>query len=291
MENMNTESWYHSIRWNRLFEHLMGYLVLLAFVVVLLFPFYWMVITSIKPLDEMTRLEGSLLWVEEPTLSNFTQLFEEWPFKKWLRNSFIVTASATSFSLVVGTLAAYSLVRYKFPGSRPLGLGMFVTYLVPPIMLLIPMMTIVRSIGLYNRLPALIIVYPTLLVPFCTWYLMGFFRTIPVDMEECARVDGATHWQAFYKVTLPLARPGIISAGIFAFTLSWSEYLYSLALVRAENLMTLPVGVPSKLTQADVFFWGPMMAGALIASIPLAILYSFSMRGFVSGLTAGAVKG
>lgn len=287
----NTIPWYQRVRWAKVSEHVIGYLILFVFIVVLLFPFYWMVITSVKTDAEMTRLEGSLLWVKEPTLKNFTRLWNDWPFKKWFRNSVIVSGSTTLFSVIVGTLAAYSLVRYKFPGSQVLGMGMFVTYLVPPILLLIPMMTIVRSIGLYNSLPALILVYPTLLVPFCTWFLMGFFRSIPVDMEECARVDGATHWQAFWKVTLPLARPGIISAAIFAFTLSWSEYLYSLSLVRAENLMTLPVGIPSKLTQADVFFWGPMMAGALLGSIPLAIVYSFSMRGFVSGLTAGAVKG
>ncbi|NDJ75820.1 MAG: carbohydrate ABC transporter permease [Chloroflexi bacterium] len=281
-------------RWSKLTEDAFAYTILTIFLVLLLFPFYWMAITAITPEQETTRLDDSLLWTTNPTFDNIENLVDDDvpPFRRWMRTSLIVTVSTTIFSVVAGTLAAYSLVRFRFPAARPLGLAMFITYLVPPILLFIPMMRLTESVlGIYDSKWALVVAYPTMLVPFSTWFLMGFFRSIPPDMEECARVDGATYWQAFYKVTLPLARPGIVSAAIFSFTLSWGEYMYARGLILSGNLWTLPVGVPNVLSTGDVFIWGQIMAAALIGSLPIAIVYGFFMQSFVAGMTAGAVKG
>lgn len=266
-------------------------IVLIAFLIFLLFPLVWMAITTFKPIKEMTDPEIGPLEIRNPTLENFEVLFDDTPFNYWFRNSVLVSVSTTVFSVVIATMAAYGLVRFRFTGAQSIGLAVFVTYLVPPILLFIPMAVVIRQLGLFDNLWSLVIVYPTIMVPFCTWLLMGFFQTIPKDMEECARVDGATYWTSFFRIVLPLARPGIISAAIFTFTMAWSEYLYALVLLPSRELRTLPVGVPSELQVADFFMWGSIMAAALLGSLPIAILYAFSMRSFVTGLTAGAVKG
>ncbi len=266
---------------------------LVAFLVIWLFPVFWMGITSIKPNAEITRQEAPL-GVAEPTLDNFTFLFDtenRVQFVRWSLNSLMVSTATTLLSVVAGTMAAYALVRFKLIGGSAMGLGIFVTYLLPQTLLFIPMTYIVRQLNLYDNLFALVLVYPTMMVPFCTWLMMGYFRAIPSDMENSARVDGATRWQAFYMIALPLARPGIISASIFTFTLSWSEYLYALVLMPSSANQTIPIGVPNALSSGDVFIWGSLMAAALLGSLPVVLVYAFFMRYFVSGMMVGAVKG
>lgn len=284
----------HSIRQDQRFQKLfwdtLSYLTLVLFMLFFLFPVAWMIMTSFKPNSEITQNEAPLSIIN-PTTENFQLLFEMTPFVTWTGNSLLVSVATTVISVSVGLLAAYALVRFHFPGTRAMGIGIFVTYLVPQTLLFIPMSLLVQQIGLYNNLFSLVVVYPTIMIPFCTWLLMGYFRAIPIDMEECARVDGATRWQAFYLIALPLARGGIVSAAIFTFTLSWSEYLYALVLVPSLSAQTLPVGVPNALALGDVFFWGSIMGAALLGSLPVVIVYALFMRSFVEGMTAGAVKG
>jgi multiple sugar transport system permease protein len=186
-------------------------------------------------------------------------------------------------------LAAYAIERVRFTGARVTGLMIFLAYLVPPSILFIPLAFIVFKVGIFDSRLALILTYPTFLIPFCTWLLMGYFRTIPFELEECALIDGANRWQILTKIVLPLAVPGLISAGIFAFTLSWNEFIYALTFVSSSEIKTLPIGVVTELVEGDVYHWGPLMAGALFGSLPVAIVYSFFVEYYVSGMT-GSVK-
>ncbi len=256
-----------------------------------LFPFYWMVITSLKPNQELYNVETNPLYVSHPVLEHFIYLFEKTLFPRWLLNSVIVAVVATALSLIAATLAGYALARLRFPGANFLGWAIFVTYLIPPTLLFLPLTQLVFQIHLGNSLLGLILVYPTFLIPFSTWLLIGYFRSIPPDLEECALIDGATRLQSFALITLPLALPGLLSVGIFSFTLSWNEFLYALAFISDPRIKTVPIGVTSELVRGDVFFWGELMAGALLGSIPVALIYSFFVEYFVAGLTAGAVKG
>ncbi|NUZ08366.1 carbohydrate ABC transporter permease [Piscinibacter koreensis] len=265
------------------------YAPLLAFVVVLLFPFYWMAITSVKPNTELLSREGNPFWVVAPTLAHFEKLLFNTAFPQWLWNTVLVSVVATGFSLFASVLAAYSIERLRFKGSKQTGLAIFLAYLVPPSILFIPLADVVFKLGLFDTRWALILTYPTFLIPFCTWLLMGYFRSIPFELEECALIDGATRWQILTKIVLPLAVPGLISAGIFAFTLSWNEFIYALTFISSSETKTLPVGVVTELVEGDVYHWGPLMAGALFGSLPVAFVYSFFVEYYVSGLT-GSVK-
>jgi len=267
------------------------YIPLFIFLVVLLFPFYWMFIASIKPDQELYTIRMSPFIVRNPTASHWLLLFKETLFTRWVINTFLIATASTAISLVCAVLAGYSLSRLNYRGSTTIGVSIFVTYLVPPTLLFIPLTDIIGGMGLLDSPIALILAYPTILVPFCTWLLMGYFKTIPRELEECARIDGATRFQAFYRIILPLATPGIISAGIFAFTLSWNEFLFALVFISSPELKTVPVGVVSELVRGDTFYWGSLMAGALFGSIPVAIVYSFFVDQYVSGMTGGAVKG
>ena len=260
-------------------------------VVVMLFPFYWMVITAFKPNQELYNVEANPLYVTRPVLEHFTFLFQKTLFGRWISNSLIVALVSTTISIVTSTLAGYALARLKFPGANFLGWGIFITYLIPQTLLFLPLTQVVFQINLGNSLWGLILVYPTFLIPFSTWLLIGFFRSIPIDLEECAMIDGARRVQAFFRITLPLALPGILSVAIFSFTLSWNEFLYALAFISDPKTKTIPIGVTSELVRGDVFFWGALMAGALLGSIPVALIYSFFVDKFVAGMTAGAVKG
>ncbi len=292
-----TSTQFGSLRQDRRFQegiwNALAVVALVIFVLLWLFPIFWMAVTSIKPNAEITN-NIAPLGVVEPTLENFTNLFDvegRVQFVRWMTNSLLVSTATTVISVIVGTMAAYALVRYRIVGRGAMGLGIFITYLLPQTLLFIPMAFIVQRLGLYDNLFALVLVYPTMMVPFCTWLMMGYFRAIPDDMEASARVDGATYWQSFYMIALPLARSGIISAGIFTFTLSWSEYLYALVLLPSSGGQTIPVGVPNALSSGDVFAWGSLMAAALLGSLPVVVIYSFFMRYFVSGMMVGAVKG
>lgn len=267
------------------------YLGLAFFVVTMLFPFFWMLITSFKSNQELYNVKGSPFWVQTPSLDQYTLLFTKVAFLTWLKNSLIVSAVSTLVSLVVGIPAGYAIARLRFKGAETIGLGIFITYLVPTTLLFLPLAYVIRSIGLYDSIWSLMLTYPTFLIPFCTWLLMGYFKGIPKELEESAIVDGATRLQALFKIVLPLALPGIVSAGLFAFTLSWNEFVYALTFIQSNDAKTIPIGVVGQLTLGDVFFWGPLMAAAMIGSVPIVIFYGFFLEYYVKGMTAGAVKG
>jgi len=259
------------------------------FVFVLLFPFYWMTITSFKPDAELLARDGNPFLVIAPTLAHFKKLLFDTAYPEWLWNTVIVSVVATFVSLAASVLAAYAIERLRFKGSRHVGLSIFLAYLVPPSILFIPLAAIVFQLGLFDTRWALILTYPTFLIPFCTWLLMGYFRSIPYELEECALIDGATRFEILWKIILPLSVPGLISAGIFAFTLSWNEFIYALTFVSSSEVKTVPVGVITELVDGDVYHWGALMAGALLGSLPVAVIYSFFVEYYVSGMT-GAVK-
>jgi multiple sugar transport system permease protein len=266
------------------------YLPLCVFLFVLLFPFYWMAVTTFKPNDELYNFKAhNPLWVASPTLANIDKLLFHTQYPEWLFNTMAVAVAATALSLFASVLAAYAITRLRFKGAQTVGLLIFLAYLVPPSILFIPLATMVYALELYDTIWALILTYPTFLIPFCTWLLMGYFKSIPYELEECALIDGATRIQILWKITLPLAVPGLISAGIFAFTLSWNEFIYALAFISSSEEKTVPVGVLTQLVEGDVYHWGALMAGALFGSLPVAILYSFFVEHYVSSLT-GAVK-
>jgi multiple sugar transport system permease protein len=265
------------------------YIPLGIFLFVLLFPFYWMVVTSLKPNAELLDHERNPFWVVAPTLAHFKKLVFDTQYPRWLWNTLLVSVSSTVLSLSAAVLAAYAIERLRFKGSKVVGLLIFLAYLVPPSILFIPLSTLVFELGLFDTPFALILTYPTALIPFCTWLLMGYFRTIPFELEECALMDGASRLAVLFKIVLPLSVPGLISAGIFAFTLSWNEFIYALTFISSSETKTLPVGVVTELVDGDVYHWGPLMAGALLGSLPVAVAYSFLVEYYVSGMT-GAVK-
>ena len=265
------------------------YIPLLIFLFVLLFPFYWMVITAFKPDGELLSQTGNPFWVVAPTLAHFKKLLFDTQYPAWLLNTVIVSVVSTFASLAASVFAAYAIERLRFQGSKQVGLGIFLAYLIPPSILFIPLAAIVFKLGLFDTRWALILTYPTFLIPFCTWLLMGYFRSIPYELEECALIDGATRWEILVKIILPLAVPGLISAGIFAFTLSWNEFIYALTFISSSEVKTVPVGIVTELVEGDVYHWGALMAGALLGSLPVAVVYSFFVEYYVSGMT-GAVK-
>ena len=266
------------------------YLPLSVFLLVLLFPFYWMAITAIKPNGELLDYKNNNpFWVKSPTLENINKLLFQTDYPQWLLTTMTVATVATALSLFASVLAAYAIQRLKFKGSQYVGLGIYLAYLVPPSILFIPLATLIFQFGLFDSQLALILTYPTFLIPFCTWLLIGYFKSIPFELEECAMIDGATRLQKLCKITLPLALPGLISAGIFAFTLSWNEFIYALAFIQSAEKKTVPVAVLTQLVEGDVYHWGSLMAGALLGSIPVALLYSFFVDYYVASLT-GAVK-
>ena len=265
------------------------YLPLVAFVIVLLFPFYWMTITALKPNEELLSREGNPFWVIHPTLDHIKKLLFDTSYPEWLWNTVVISVVSTCLSIFCSVLAAYAIERLRFRGSRYVGMSIFLAYLVPPSILFIPLAAMVYKLNLFDTRLALILTYPTFLIPFCTWLLMGYFKTIPIELEECALIDGASRFQILVRIILPLAVPGLISAGIFAFTLSWNEFIYALTFISSSEVKTVPVGVVTELVEGDVYHWGSLMAGALFGSLPVAILYSFFVEYYVSGLT-GAVK-
>lgn len=266
------------------------YLPLLVFLFVLLFPFYWMGVTTFKSNEELYNFRDfSPLLVVQPTLHNIRRLLFETSYPTWLWNTLLISVVATFISLFCAVCAAYAIERLRFRGARLIGMMIFLAYLVPPSILFIPLATLVFAYGIFDTNLALILTYPTFLIPFCTWLLMGYFRSIPYELEECALIDGASRLQILVKILLPLSIPGLISAGIFAFTLSWNEFIYALTFISSSENKTVPVGVVTELVEGDVYHWGSLMAGALLGSLPVAILYSFFVEHYVSSMT-GAVK-
>jgi multiple sugar transport system permease protein len=255
-----------------------------------LFPFYWMAVTSLKPNSELYNRKIMPLIVYHPTLKHYVDLLSETNFLLWSWNTLLVAVVSTAISLVFGVMLAYPLARMRFAGSALVSFAVAATYLVPQPLLFIPLADIITNLGLNDTLTSVILTYPTLLIPFCAWLLMGYFRSVPQELEDAARIDGATRLQTMFKVFLPLCTPGFISAGIFAFTLAQNEFLYALIFLTQTDVRTVPVGAIAELVKGDVFYWGQLMAAALLGSVPVAIIYSFFVEHYVAGLTAGAVK-
>ena len=269
-----------------------AHLLLVPFLIFALFPFYHMALTSLKQDKEIyDRTAVPLLIREGPTLEHYTKLLWDTAFLTWTKNSLLVTFLATAVSLTIGTIAAYALARLTFFGVGGFGTAIFVTYLVPTSLLFLPLAQVVNWLGLGDSKWALVVTYPTFLVPFCTWLLIGYFRTVPKEIEECALVDGCTRIQALWYIILPIAVPGLVCAALFAFTLSWNEFIYALTFTSSSDEITASVGVTQELIRGDIYYWGQLMAGAMLGSIPIVILYVFFLDYYVSGLTAGAVKG
>ena len=266
------------------------YLPLGVILLVLLFPFYWMALTAIKPDEQLIDMNTyNPFWVVHPTFKHISKLLFETQYPRWLWNTMYVAVGATTLSIIASVLAAYAIVRLRFRGADTVGVLIFFAYLVPPSILFIPLASVIQAYGLFDSPLSLILVYPTLLVPFSTWLLMGYFKTIPYELEECALIDGASRWQILTRIVVPLAVPGLISAFIFSFTLCWNEFIYALTFLQSTPNKTVPVAIVNEFVDGDIYRWGSLMAGALVGSLPLVILYAFFVEHYVSAMT-GAVK-
>jgi len=267
------------------------YFAIAFFVFVCAFPFYWMLITSFKANSDLYNVTNIPFWfTEAPTLEHFRYLFEQTLFGRWLLNSFTIGVCVVAITVVTAVPAGYSLARMTGRSGEALGIGIFLTYLVPPSLLFLPLSRIVADLGLQNSMWSLVLVYPTFTIPFCTWLSMGFFKAMPPEIEEAAIVDGCSLFGAFIRMTIPLSLPAILTVVIFTFTLTLQEFVYALTFVSSSSQKPVTLGVATDLIRGDVFYWGELMAGALIASIPVAIAYNIFLDRFISGITGGAVK-
>ncbi len=269
----------------------LSYIALLPFLIFFLFPIYWMFITSFKTDEEIASMKGVPLIIQErPTLAHYKKIFFKEKLLTWFKNSFTITGLVTAITMSISIPAAYALSRMRFFGSQALGVGTFCIYLVPATLLFIPFYRVVGSLGFLNTKWSLLLTHPTATVPFCTWILIGYFSAIPKELDEAAFVDGANYFQMLTKVFLPVAVPGLVAATMFAFTVSWADFLYALAYIYDLNEQVLTVGIYTSLIKGDVYFWGELMAGALVASVPVVVLYAFFMDYYISGLTTGTLK-
>ena len=266
-----------------------SYGILGVLLLMVLFPFYWMTITSFKSEDQMRSLV-SMFWPSPVVFENYDQLLRKTDFTSWFANSAIVAVSSTLLATAVGTIGAYALARLRFRGRAFMSSATLITYLVPPSILFIPLYAQLRTLGLADSLAGLIAAYPSFTVPFVTWLLMGYFESIPVELEESAMIDGATRFGAFRRIILPLAAPGVLAAALYAFTQAWNEFLYALVFITDVKQRTLPVGLSSFIT-GDVYGWGYLMAGAVLTTVPVIVVYIYLQKYMVEGLTAGSVKG
>jgi multiple sugar transport system permease protein len=262
---------------------------LAAFGLVVLVPFWWIASMSFKTYEQIQFAQS--IYVPRPFIwDNYTGLWQETRFPLWLRNSAITAVVVTAITTVIACLAGYAVARLRFPGRESVASLILILYLVPPALLFIPLYRVLAELGATNSLWSLFLSYPTFTVPFCTWLLIGFFKALPTELEEAAMVDGATRTKALVRVLLPLAAPGIVASAIFAFTLSWNEFLYALIFIQDEKTITVPVGL-NLLIYGDVFHWGQLMAASVITTVPVVALYMFIHRWMVEGLAAGSVKG
>jgi len=267
------------------------YATVAFFLILAAFPFYWMVITAFKTNADLYNVQHIPFWFNDPpTLEHFQYLFEKTLFVTWLLNSLIIGCVVVVITLVTALPAAYSLARMTGRTGETLGIGIFLTYLVPPTLLFLPLSRVIANLGLRNSMWALVLVYPTFTIPFCTWLLMGFFKAMPPEIEEAAIVDGCSLFGAFIKMAIPLSLPGILTVVIFTFTLTLQEFVYALTFISSSDQKPITLGVATDLIRGDIFYWGEIMAGALIASIPVAIAYNLFLDRFIAGITGGAVK-
>ena len=280
-----------SLRSERRWALIWAYISLIFSAIILLTPPVYMLITSLKTSAEIADQKGNPWIVRNPTLDNYWELITNSLFQGFFIHSVIVTVVVVALTMVISILAAFALARMRFWGSQVLATGVFLTYLVPDTLLFIPLYQIVGGLGLLNSIWGLVLVYPTLTVPFCTWIMIGYFASIPKELDEAALIDGATWPQMLMKIFIPVALPGIIAATIFAFTVSWAAFVYPTAFITTPDQMPLTIGVVSQLVRGDVFVWGQITAGALLAALPPVIVYAFLMDYYIAGLTAGATKG
>ena len=267
------------------------YTAVAFFVVLAAFPFYWMLITAFKTNADLYNLSNIPFWFNEPpTLEHFRYLFDQTLFARWLLNSLIIGVCVVGITLATAIPAGYALTRLAGRNAEALGIGIFLTYLVPPTLLFLPLSRIISWLGLENSMWSLVLVYPTFTIPFCTWLLMGFFKAVPREVEEAAIVDGCSLFGAFVKMVLPLSLPAILTIVIFTFTLTLQEFVYALTFISASAQKPITLGVATDLVRGDIYYWGELMAGALIASVPVAIAYNLFLDRFIAGITGGAVK-
>ncbi len=267
------------------------YLGLVPFVLIAVFPVFWMAVTSFKTDNDLVNPRVFPFWFHQPpTLEHFTYLFQHTYYGDWISNTMLIAACVSAITLLVGVPAGYALARLGLPGADNLGISIFLGYLIPPILLFIPLSRVVALTHLIDTKWALVLVYPTFTIPYCTWLLSGFFKTVPREIEEAALVDGCGRLGALIRTVLPVSLAGILTAVIFAFTLTMQDFLYSLVFVSVSDQKPVPLGVATDLIRGDVYYWGSLMAGALLVGVPVAILYSFFLDQFISGITSAAVK-
>jgi multiple sugar transport system permease protein len=272
-------------------RHFWIYLGLMPFLVIAVFPIFWMLITALKQEPDLYRMDIVPFWFHlPPTLKNFEFLFQRTYYGDWLINTMNISLWVSAITLVTAVPAGYALARLRLPFAENLGIGIFMTYLVPAIILFIPLSRVVAELHLQDTWWSLVVVYPTFTIPFCTWLLMGFFKTVPFEIEEAAMLDGCGQFGALLRVVLPVSMPGLITSVIFSFTLSMQDFLYSLAFVSISEEKPVPLGVATELVRGDVYFWGSLMAGALLVGVPVAIIYNLFLDKFISGITGAAVK-
>lgn len=270
-------------------KKLLLFIPLIVLLIFVLFPYLWAVLTSLK-IDSQIRSGESMFWPDPFTLKHYISVITKTPFLKWYLNSTITAIGSTVIGIIAGAPAAFALTRFKFHGKNIISTSVFVTYVIPATLLFIPFMVMMSSLNLHNTLTGITIVYTTMTVPFCTWVLVGFFKSVPIELGESAQLDGCSKFGAFIRIDLPLVRPGLIAVALFSFNLAWMEYIYALTLLTNDLKKTLPIGI-SSLQVGDMFPWGTLMAAAILTSIPIIILFIILQRYFISGLTMGAVKG
>jgi multiple sugar transport system permease protein len=272
-------------------RHTLIYLGLMPFLVLAVFPILWMAITAIKQDADLYLVDAVPFWFRQaPTWKNFDFLFHNTSYGDWIVNTMLISFWVSVITLLTAVPAGYALARLRLPFAENLGIGIFMTYLVPAIILFIPLARVVSTLDLQDSWWSLVIVYPTFTIPFCTWLLMGFFKTVPFEIEEAAMVDGCGQLGALLRVVLPVSWPGVITATIFSFTLSMQDFLYSLAFVSISDQKPVPLGVATELIRGDIYFWGSLMAGALLVGVPVAIVYNLFLDKFITGITGAAIK-
>jgi multiple sugar transport system permease protein len=269
-----------------------GFYTAVAILVVLAaFPFYWMLLTAFKTDSDLYNLQSNPLWFNaRPTFAHIHYLFANTLFARWLLNSLIIGVCVVVITLLTALPAGYSLARMPGRGAENLAIGIFLTYLVPPTLLFLPLSRVISWLGLQDSMWSLVLVYPTFTIPFCTWLLVGFFKTLPREIEEAAVVDGCGLFGAFVKIVLPLSLPAVLTVVIFTFTLTLQEFVYALTFISTSSQKPVTLGVATDLVRGDIYYWGELMAGALIASVPVAITYSLFLDRFIAGITGGAIK-
>jgi multiple sugar transport system permease protein len=276
-------------RWQR--GQVLRVAALSIYTVVTVFPFYWMIITTFKQNADLYSETNNPLWFNAPpTLDNVLYLLEQTRFLTWMMNSLIIGVGVVVITLLTAVPAGYALARLDLPGAEHLGIAIFATYLVPPTLIFIPLTRVVHVLGLQNTIWSLVLVLPTISIPFSVWLLMGFFKNVPFEIEEAALVDGATRAQAVFRVVLPISRAGVAAAGMFAFAISLQAFLYPLVFTSSTAVKPVTLGVVTDLVRGDLFYWGSLMAGALLAGLPVAVLFNYFLDDFVEGITAGSSK-